>query len=156
MKETFVNLDNARFDNQRQVMEEIKTTGDCPFCQENLAKYHSKPVIRESTHWSLTENAYPYDGAKYHFLLIAKIHGETLADISPNAGADLFKLLAWVEKKYAIESGAFALRFGDIRYNGASVRHLHVHLIVGDVHNPDHEKIRFKMSVPAKDSAANS
>lgn len=151
MKDTFVNLDNARFDDQRKVMEEIKAVGECPFCADGMTKYHKNPIIKETSHWLAKQNDYPYDGTKVHLLLISKDHTEKLADLTPEMGADLVLMLQWAEEYFAIESGAFALRFGDIRYNGASVKHLHVHLVVGDVHDPNHEKIKFKMSVPAKD-----
>lgn len=156
MSEAFVNLDNARVEHQRKVMEQIRQDGTCPFCPEQLPNYHSKPILKQGKYWIVTESSYPYEGAKHHFLFMTVKHTETLADIPPAAGSEMIKLLQWLEKEYALESGAFAMRFGDVRYNGASVRHLHLHVIVGDVHNPTHEKIKFKMSVPAHESEQNN
>lgn len=44
--------------------------------------------------------------------------------------ADILKLAHWAEKKYQIVGGGLAMRFGATRYTGATVCHLHAHLIV--------------------------
>ncbi|MBP7057414.1 hypothetical protein KBB08_02900, partial [Candidatus Gracilibacteria bacterium] len=42
----------------------------------------------------------------------------------------------WVIKKYNLKGGGLTFRFGDSIYTGATVRHLHMHLIVPTV-NPE-------------------
>ena len=38
MKKQFVDLDNAREDEQKQVMQEIIEADHCPFCEEKILK----------------------------------------------------------------------------------------------------------------------
>ena len=40
------------------------------------------------------------------------------------------KLINWAIKKYKIEGGGLTVRFGNSDYTGATVHHLHFHLIV--------------------------
>jgi hypothetical protein len=48
--------------------------------------------------------------------------------------------------KYGYPSEALIGRSGDMRRNGGSVEHLHLHYIVGNTDNLEHEEIRFKVS----------
>ena len=59
-KKDFVDLDNARVAEQRQVMEKIIADGKCPFCLENILQYHKEPILKDGTHWILTKNQWPY------------------------------------------------------------------------------------------------
>ena len=143
---SFVNLDNARLDEQREVMRKIIASGECPFCQENLLMYHKQPILRESGAWLLTHNQWPYKHLRVHLLLIAKEHAESLKDLPIEAGLEMLEMCQWAEKKFDIKSGALAIRFGDVRYNGATVRHLHVHIVAGNHEHPDFETVRFKVA----------
>lgn len=141
----FVDIDNARVEEQKRVMEQIIADGDCPFCLENLKKYHPRPIIRETKHWLLTENAWPYENTKLHLLLIAKTHFENLAGLTPEMGADYVELLKWVEQEYQVPGGGIALRFGDTNYSAGTVLHLHAQFIVPDIDKEDFQPTRFKI-----------
>ena len=141
---SFVDLDNAREDEQRKVMKEIIAQQHCPFCLENIDKYHT-PTIKETGHWLFTKNRWPYKNAKYHFLIIYKKHAEKISDLDPSAGTELFKLLAWAEKKYQIPGGGWSMRFGSTDYSAGSVNHLHVQLIAPDIEKEDFLPVRLKI-----------
>ena len=130
-------LENARTEDQRKVMEGINAGGYCPFCMENLLKNHGKPIIYDGDHWVATENQWPYPAAKFHFLVIAKIHAEKLADLPKGAGDELISISTFLEEEYSIKSGALCMRFGEPYWNGGTVDHLHAHFIVPD---PENEK----------------
>lgn len=146
VKEDFVNLDNARLDEQRAVMQSIAEAGVCPFCPENLALYHKSEILKTGEHWMLTYNQWPYDNTKLHLLAIAKYHATSLAGMQVGAAEELFDFLRWAEEHYAITFGGVCMRFGDIQKNGATVDHLHVHLIVPNENLSKDEKVRFKIS----------
>jgi ATP adenylyltransferase len=126
-----VNLDHARTDTQRAVMEQIIKDGVCPFCREHLEHYHSKPILFETTHWIATTNFVPYGGTRHHFLLIAQTHVEQLSSISPAAQTDLFAVIARLHTEYDIPGSTLLIRSGNTEYTGGSVTHLHAQLIVG-------------------------
>lgn len=144
--ESFVNLDNARSEEQRHVMEKIEAGNYCPFCPEHLADTHEKPIIRKGEHWVFTENRWPYKNTIHHWLLIAAYHAETLNDLRSGAFEEYGEHVKWAEREYRIAAGGLAMRFGDVSGTGATVRHLHGHLIVPKSDLPREEKVRFKIS----------
>jgi diadenosine tetraphosphate (Ap4A) HIT family hydrolase len=145
-KDKFVNLDNARYDEQRQVMQDIEKNKECPFCADNLAKYHKKEIIKKGKFWVLTYNQWPYKYTDIHLLAIATYHAEKLSDLKMGAFDELQKMAIWAENRFKIQTGGIAMRFGDVSDNGATVDHLHVHLIIPSKDKPADEKVRFKIS----------
>ena len=138
--------ENARTEEQRELMAQIEKDGVCPFCAEHFKKYHPKPIIKETDSWFLTTNMSPYEGTKHHFLFVyKKAHVLFPSEITPESRADLFELINWTIETYKIEGGSFFMRFGDHRYTGGSVEHLHAHVIVGDIDAPNHEPVRVKL-----------
>ena len=126
----------SRTPEQSATMEKIEKDGVCPFCVDFCSgqkpRYHTKPIIKETKWWVLTENFHPYEGSSYHFLLVCKHHTATLDELKTAEIGDAFKLFRWAEKEYKIPGGALLLRFGDPEHTGASVQHLHFQLITGD------------------------
>jgi diadenosine tetraphosphate (Ap4A) HIT family hydrolase len=140
----FVNLENTAHRPTgiySGVIDQIKKDGVCPFCPESLAKYHKNPIIKEGKFWLLTNNMYPYEGAKYHALLIHKVHITTFAEISKEAWEELNEFINYFTGEHAIPGGTFIVRFGDTRYTGASVVHLHANLISPDGEDKDRKPI---------------
>lgn len=149
-KTPFVDIDNAREDDQRDVMRKIIEQGHCPFCMENLRLYHKQPILKETKHWILTKNQWPYKNTRLHFLIILKTHAEHLQELTPEMGAELFEIVAWTEKEFDIPGGGFAIRFGDTDYSAGTVNHIHAQFIVPEINNPDFEPTRFKIGKTKK------
>lgn len=143
--EIFVNLDNARNDHQREVMNDIANNQECPFCPDALHKYHKEPILRQGEHWLLTPNQWPYDNTRVHLLAIAAYHAERINDLKPGSLEELQTHFAWAEDEFKIAAGGLAMRFGDTSGNGATVRHLHSHLIVPEDGLTREQKVRFKI-----------
>jgi len=145
-KDGFMNLAHARTPEQIALMQKIEKDGVCPFCAEHFKKYHPKPIIKETSWWFVSENMSPYQGTKYHFILVyKKKHISSPSEVSEAGITDLFKLVAFLIKKYEIPGGSFFMRFGESKYTGGSVSHLHTHLIMGDADDPKHEAVRVKL-----------
>jgi diadenosine tetraphosphate (Ap4A) HIT family hydrolase len=138
-------VDGARSDQQRKVMEQIRDVAECPFCEENLKKYHKKKILKKGKYWLLTENQWPYKHTKLHLLAIARKHVERLEDLPKAAFGELLELFQQAEKEHQLDYGAVAMRFGDVTRTGATVLHLHAHLIVADHDHPDYTNVRFKV-----------
>jgi diadenosine tetraphosphate (Ap4A) HIT family hydrolase len=140
----FVNLDNTKYrpdDKYGKVIDQIKKDGVCPFCPENLAKYHKNPILKENESWFLTQNMYPYEGTKHHALVIHKKHIESMALVSQNAWSELKLLVDAFIAEQKIPGGTLIMRFGNTRYTGASVSHLHANLVSPDGESKDHKPI---------------
>ena len=147
----FINISAIRRDDQRHVMEEIKKNGHCPFCRENLEKYHKRPIIKEGAFWLLTENQWPYEKTKHQLLAIYRTHIEHLTEIDPEAGKELFQMFAEEANKRNIEGGGIAMRFGSSADGnfGSSVLHIHAHLIEPNLAVlADDESWKFKFGQP--------
>lgn len=150
-KNRFINTSSVRREDQREVMNEIEKQGHCPFCRENLDKYHKNPILKEGKYWVLTDNQWPYKKVKQQMLAIYKTHIENLKDIDPEAGKELFEMFAEKARERNIEGGGIAIRFGssaDGSY-GSTVLHIHAHLIEPDLKALDEtEAWRFKFGQP--------
>ena len=52
----------------------------------------------------------------------------------------IYCLAKWAAKKYKIQGGALTMRFGESNFTGATVSHLHAHLIYPAVGKRNHSK----------------
>ncbi len=145
MSKSFVDIDNARYDDQIQVMERIESADHCPFCEENLKKYHRQPILKKTKYWLVTTNQWPYEHTRWHFLIIYRQHIVKLSQLEPKAGEELFNLISWLEKEYQIPGGGLAMRFGDTNYSAGSVTHLHAQLVMPDLTDKDYQPVRIKI-----------
>lgn len=141
----FVDMDNARLDEQREEMRKIIERSHCPFCAENLALYHKIPNMKEGKYWIVTPNQWPYDNVKMQLLAIAKTHAETLPELDPAAGEELLRFFSEIVEEYQIPGGGLAMRFGDTNYSAGTVKHLHAQFIWPDIEKPDFKPVRFKI-----------
>ncbi len=98
--------------------------------QDEFLKRHPHPILFENEHWFTTHNAVPYEGAGLHLLFIHKEFITSIEEISPAALQDLWALIEESKEEFEFESGAFMMRFGDTSQTGATVTHLHAHIIV--------------------------
>lgn len=132
MKKKFVNLSNARPGEYKSIIEKIAKTGKCPFCPENF-KYHKKPILKRRENWFITEGSWPYKNAKVHLIILGLNHRENLLELKKRDVEAILYLIHFGIKKYKIKGGALAVRFGNTNYTGASVAHLHFHLISPEI-----------------------
>ena len=152
MKENrFIIKDNTRPEN-KEVYEKIDEEGHCPFCSENLLKYHKRPIIKDGKFWILTDNQWPYDKIKHQALAIYKTHIEHLEEMDPEAGKELIEMFQEESKKRKIPGGGIAIRFGSNPEHGSygnSVLHIHAHMIEPDLDAlEENETWRFKFGQP--------
>lgn len=148
MKKSYVNVRNTVFrpdDTYTRVIQNIRKDGVCPFCPANLTRYHKRPIIKDGTHWILTDNMYPYKGAKHHLLFVHKKHVSDIGDITAAGWQELQVLADFIVKKRKIKGGALAMRFGGTSYTGASVSHFHAQLISRGAPAKNQDPISFRV-----------
>lgn len=137
-------LPAARADDQLEYMRRLESAGICVFCRENVERYHAKPVHLHGEHWYVTENAFPYKGTRAHYLIVANVHVRSFDELPDEAGAELWRIRRELAARLAPLATATVERSGDMRYNGGSVAHLHVHFVALDA-DPE-RTVRFKVS----------
>jgi ATP adenylyltransferase len=139
-------LGNHRSPEQLAEMVRLESGGICLFCPEHLANDVAHPTLLATEHWSVTPNRYPYKGTRLHLLLIPREHVTDMIDLSAEARADFWVALGRVRDHYALTYYGLGARNGDCRFTGGTVQHLHIHLAVGDVDDPEHQPVRMKLS----------
>ncbi|NJC72875.1 HIT domain-containing protein [Planosporangium thailandense] len=144
-------LDNFRHPEQLADMQALENAGICIFCPQHLTTDPNHPVLHQTAHWVVTTNKYPYAETRLHLLLVPRAHVEDLLDLEPAARDEYWTVLRWVRDTYGLTFYSIGSRNGDGRYTGSSIAHVHVHVVVGDVDDPEHRGVRFKMSHRPRD-----
>lgn len=133
-------LGNYRTDEQLADMLALERAGVCVFC------HLDQEILHRTEHWTVTPNEFPYPGTRLHLLLVPHEHVPDLLDLSPSAQTDFWSVLGWIRAEYRLEFYGLGARCGDCARTGATIVHVHAHVIVGDVEKPDHEPVRMKLS----------
>jgi ATP adenylyltransferase len=140
------NYTHARTEEQRTLMARIHKDGVCPFCWEHFEQYHPKPIEDKTDWWLVTENVSPYEGTSLHLLFVYKEHVVLPTEVTRDGWADLHAVMQRALTRHEKQFGAFFMRFGEMSATGASVAHLHAHLIAGKEYaESSGEKIRVKL-----------
>lgn len=151
MNKPLQNLSNVREEEQRQIMEELARTGECFLCQEVIARVAKKYPgvatlsVHEGNHWFIKNNDFPYSGTKLHVLVVPKRHVTELEDLSGEEFLELQQMFTWINKKYDVEGASMFLRYGNMNYNGATLSHIHFHILHGASKHDGGEAIRVKL-----------
>ncbi len=137
---------NHRNAEQLAEMRRLAREQVCLFCPEHLDAQPEQRVVHRTAWWSVTPNRFPYAGTDVHLLLVPSAHVPDLLDLAADALADFWTALAWVRGEYSLEFYGLGARCGSCEFTGGTIEHVHVHVIVGAVHEPDHQPVRFKLS----------
>ena len=138
----FVNPRFAKGNEYKKVINNIVAEGKCPFCPENF-KYHKNPVLKKENGWFITKSSWPYKNSKYHFLIISKNHKDNFNQLSIKDFKTVKTLTSWAIKKFNLKGGGLMLRFGNTNHTGATVTHLHFHLIIPALKNGKSVPVNF-------------
>jgi ATP adenylyltransferase len=135
-------LPAARTDDQRAYMAELEAGGVCIFCDR------ADPVELDGEHWYVRPNDFPYEGTRAHLLIVPHRHVRSFDELPDAAGAELWAIRRELKARLGDpEATATVERSGDMRYNGGSVAHLHIHFVALD---PAPAKtVRFRVSAEA-------
>lgn len=137
-------LPAARGSEQLERMRRLQAEGVCVFCDEHVAEMGGEPIELRGEHWYVVANGFPYAGTKAHYLIVAARHVRSFSELPDEAGAELWALRRELARRLHPLATATVERSGDMRYNGGSVAHLHVHFVALDA-DPD-KTVRFKVS----------
>lgn len=128
----------ARSQDQLDVMMRTEAAGIDPISPEHIDREKQK-VLFEANHWFVAENRYPREGSEKHLLIIAKDPMYSVDDISPEAWMELLEVWKKTIEEQDLVGGGFCLRFGDPAKSGASLKRMHVNIIMPK----EGEKVRF-------------
>jgi ATP adenylyltransferase len=146
------NLDAARGEDQRERMRALEAEGVCVFCRQHADRLQSEPVEHEGEHWYVTRNDFPYEGTEAHYLIVARRHVRRFEELPDEAGAELWRIRRELAARIGAVAYATIERSGDMRFNGGSVAHLHVHLVA--LEPEPAQTVRFRVSARGRDEEA--
>jgi ATP adenylyltransferase len=135
---------NFRVDEQLAEMRRLEGEGVCLFCPEQLST--APEVLHRTALWTIVPNRYPYRETRLHLLLVPDEHVTDMADLAEDSQRDFWSALRWVKLHYGLEHYGLAARNGESEFTGGTIRHLHIHLLQGDVDDPAHQGVRVRLS----------
>ena len=138
-------FENARTDEQRAEMARLDAAGICLFCPEHLARHEQQRIVLSTRHSTVTPNRFPYPGTSLHMLLIPDQHARDLLELSDEVRADFWVALAAVAEAGELSYYGLGVRNGDCRLTGATIEHVHAHVLVGS-DDPDAPPVRMRFS----------
>ncbi|PIR97737.1 MAG: hypothetical protein COT89_03105 [Candidatus Colwellbacteria bacterium CG10_big_fil_rev_8_21_14_0_10_42_22] len=112
----------------RGKLEEAEKRGVCIFCLKELERSGRK--FRRLDSAIMFENEFPSKGAKIHLLIVSERHVTSPADLHLHEWMDILRMFIQVTEEMGVDGGALVVRFGDSDISGATVHHLHFHLVV--------------------------
>lgn len=131
----------ARGPQQLEDMQNLQAADKCYMCFPNLR--HTP--LKAGKHWSVYLNTFPYRYTKVHCLIVPTCHHVTTATLSPEAMVEYFEMVNWIVRSYKLTGYSQFMRAGEMTLTGASIGHLHGHVISPDVDAPDFENIKVKL-----------
>ncbi|MCW3033948.1 MAG: hypothetical protein JWM60_2293 [Solirubrobacterales bacterium] len=142
------NLEAARGSGQLERMRSLEAEGVCIFCPEHAGRWQREPVEHTGEHWYVTRNDFPYEGTAAHYLIVARRHVSTFQELPDAAGAELWQIRRELAERLGALAFATIERSGEMRLNGGSVAHLHVHMVA--LEPAPAKTVRFRVSARAE------
>jgi diadenosine tetraphosphate (Ap4A) HIT family hydrolase len=126
-------------------MTRLEAAGICLFCPAGLRE-SEQPILLETSHWTVTLNAYPYPGTAFHALLVPHQHASDMLDLGSAAQHDFWSALATIRERHDLTYYGLGVRNGDCRFTGGTIAHVHAHLIVADPTSATEVPVRMRFS----------
>ena len=137
---------NARYADQAERMRALEAAGVCLFCPDQVDELGDPDVVLREHDWVVRRNAYPYRNTRLHLLVVPRRHVADLLDLTDEELAGFWSVGRALRERYDLAFYGLGARCGDCRYTGGTIEHVHVHLLVGDVDDPEHAPVRLKLS----------
>jgi ATP adenylyltransferase len=138
--------DNYRTEEQLAEMRRLEAAGICLFCPASLRQHARQEVILETRHWAVTPNAFPYKGTRLHLLVVPHQHANDMLDLGDEALADFWATLRLIRERYALDHYGLGVRNGNCSFTGATIAHVHAHILVGDADADPEVPVRMRFS----------
>lgn len=110
-------------------LQDWERAGECPLCPSGLETAGNQ-VLHILNNWQLITNRFPYKNTDQHLLILPREHISTFDDVTGEDFKTIKQLTAWAIDHFSIKGGGLTMRFGDLNYSGATVMHVHCHVIV--------------------------
>jgi dihydrofolate reductase len=109
-------------------ISEIIAAGICPFCPDTFL-WHPWPILHRVNDWFITRSGWPYENSEHHLMIIGEEHITLDIEMSTKDLQSVRELTSWACDEFDLEGYLLASRSGNTNRTGATVQHLHFHLI---------------------------
>ena len=137
----YVDTFYAKDPTYRDELLRLKAEGKCPFCWEYFKIQYADQILNREGNCFIARLTWPYKDTDTHLMVIPDEHKEFPEELTFTEWENMLKLLDWAVQEFNIPGGAIAMRFGDPRRTGATVLHLHMHIIVPELGENDRAKV---------------
>jgi ATP adenylyltransferase len=124
-------------------MRRLEAAATCLFCPDGLRQQAREQILLETSHWSVMPNKFPYRGTSFHLLVIPHQHAADIIDLEPSSQCDFWSVLAIMRERFDLKHYGLGIRNGDCKLTGATVAHVHAHVVVGDDSSESEIMMRF-------------
>jgi diadenosine tetraphosphate (Ap4A) HIT family hydrolase len=131
----FVDLANVRGKEQMEQYRQILEGNYDPFESVEKILELKNEVVYIHKNWIIFKNQH-YKGRKNSFVAVLRRFATDPGELDMMETLDAFKIFKELCDEYDIRGGAFFMRFGDTRLSGASVKHLHFHIVEPNPETP--------------------
>lgn len=144
-------ISNTREVKQREIMEELAQTGECFLCPSVIERISTKYAgvstlpIHQGTFWFIKKNDFPYEGTVLHLLIVPKRHLTRVEELTSDEFLELQEMITWVNTTNNVKGASLFMRYGDTSYTGATLAHIHFHIIHGVAKSTTTEVIKPKL-----------
>lgn len=142
-------MENYRTPEQLAEMHRLQAAGICLFCPANLQNHDRQRILWQTDHWTITPNEFPYKGTAQHLLVVPHQHATDMLDLSPTAQQDFWTALGVVREQFSLDYYGLGVRNGDCRFTGATIAHVHAHVLVAEPSMPE-VPVRMRFSQHAR------
>ncbi len=111
-----------------KTLAEIINSGVCPFCPDHFL-WHPWPILHRVGSWFITRIGWSYKNAEHHFLIIGDRHIIDDTQMTIRDEICIRQLTKWAVQTFDLKGRGRISRSGDTNHTGATVQHLHFHLI---------------------------
>jgi ATP adenylyltransferase len=139
-------FENYRTAEQLAEMRRLDAEGVCLFCPDTLRQHGRQRILLETAHWIVTPNDFPYKGTALHLLMIPREHAIDLLDLATEAHQDFWAALHMIRSQFDLKYYGLGVRNGECRFTGATIAHVHIHILVGETESYDDTPVRMRFS----------
>lgn len=140
-------MSNHRTAEQLAEMQRLEAAGICLFCPGGPRDdAHKRAVVWENRHWTVLPNDFPYKGTRLHLLVVPHKHVNDMLDLDEESLSDFWDVLKVIRERFNLEHYGLGVRNGNCSFTGATIAHVHAHILVGDPALEPEVPVRMKFS----------
>ena len=140
-------MSNHRTAEQLAEMQRLEAAGICLFCPGGARDAgRQRAVLWESRHWAVLPNDFPYRGTMLHLLVVPHEHVNDMLDLDEESLGDFWDVLKVIRQRFSLDHYGLGVRNGDCGFTGATIAHVHAHILVGDPTVEPEVPVRMKFS----------